>query len=60
MTGPQRVRPRHMDFEETDEEKAFRAEVREWLSARAKRREPGTDPEHFYSSNDASAEAGSP
>jgi alkylation response protein AidB-like acyl-CoA dehydrogenase len=46
-----------MDFEETDEERAFRAEVRAWLEARAKRRQPGTDPEHFYSSNDASAEA---
>jgi alkylation response protein AidB-like acyl-CoA dehydrogenase len=46
-----------MDFEETEEEKAFRLEVRAWLEARAKRRQPGTDPEHFYSSNDASAEA---
>ena len=46
-----------MDFEETAEEKAFRAEVRAWLEARAKRRQPGTDPEHFYSSSDTSAEA---
>ena len=53
MAGPQRVRPRSMDFEETEEEKAFRAEVRGWLDAHAKRRQPGTDPEHFYCSNDA-------
>ena len=46
-----------MDFEETPEEQAFRAEVRAWLEARAKRRQPGTDPEHFYSSNDTSKEA---
>src|SRR6478735_2390873 len=46
-----------MDFEESPEETAFRAEVREWLAARAKRRQPGTDPEHFYSSSDSSAEA---
>ena len=46
-----------MDFEETPEEQAFRAEVREWLDARAKRRLPGTDPEHFYSSSDSSADA---
>ena len=41
-----------MDFEETPEEQAFRAEARAWLEARAKRRQPGTDPEHFYSSSD--------
>ena len=46
-----------MDFEETPEEQEFRAEVRAWLDARAKRRQPGTDPEHFYSSNDSSKEA---
>ena len=46
-----------MDFEETPEEQAFRAEVRAWLEARAKRRQPGTDPEHFYSSSDTSKEA---
>ena len=46
-----------MDFEETAEEQAFRAEVRAWLEARAKRRQPGTDPEHFYSSSDSSKEA---
>src|SRR3954469_3539793 len=46
-----------MDFEETEDEKAFRAEARAWLEARAKRRQPGTDPEHFYSSSDTSTEA---
>ena len=46
-----------MDFEETEEEQAFRAEVRAWLEARAKRRQPGTDPEHFYSSSDTSEAA---
>ena len=38
-----------MDFDESPEEVAFRAEARAWLEARAKRRQPGTDPEHFYS-----------
>ena len=46
-----------MDFEESPEELAFREEARAWLEARAKRREPGSDPEHFYSSNDTSAQA---
>src|SRR5258708_15160596 len=46
-----------MDFEETPEEQAFRAEARAWLEARAERRKPGTDPEHFYSSSDSSEEA---
>jgi alkylation response protein AidB-like acyl-CoA dehydrogenase len=46
-----------LDFEETPEEQTFRAEARAWLAEHAKRRQPGTDPEHFYSSNDASAEA---
>jgi alkylation response protein AidB-like acyl-CoA dehydrogenase len=46
-----------MDFEETPEEKEFRAEARAWLEARATRRRPGTDPEHFYSSSDTSKEA---
>ena len=46
-----------MDFEESEEERAFRAEVRGWLEARAERRKPGTDPEHFYSSSDTSKEA---
>ena len=43
-----------MDFEETEEEKRFRAEARAWLETRAQRREPGSNPEHFYSSNDSS------
>ena len=46
-----------INFDETPEEKAFRAEVRGWLEARAERRQPGTDPEHFYSSSDTSKEA---
>src|SRR5207253_214427 len=46
-----------MDFEETPEEQAFRAEARSWLEARATRRQPGTDPEHFYSASDTSEEA---
>src|SRR5258706_9508917 len=46
-----------MDFEETPEEHAFRDEARAWLEARAERRKPGTDPEHFYSSSDTSKEA---
>ena len=46
-----------MDFEETEEEQTFRAEAREWLETRAKRRQPGSNPEHFYSSNDSSKEA---
>ncbi len=46
-----------MDFEETAEERDFRAEARAWLEVHAKRREAGTDPEHFYSSSDTSPEA---
>jgi alkylation response protein AidB-like acyl-CoA dehydrogenase len=46
-----------MDFEETEEERSFRAEARAWLDTRAKRRQPGSNPEHFYSSNDSSKEA---
>jgi alkylation response protein AidB-like acyl-CoA dehydrogenase len=46
-----------MDFEETPEERAFRAEVHAWFDAHARRREPGDDPEHFYLSTDASPEA---
>ncbi|GIU87023.1 MAG: acyl-CoA dehydrogenase [Acidimicrobiia bacterium] len=37
-----------MDFEESAEERAFRAEVRAWLDAHARRREPGEDPEEFF------------
>ena len=35
----------------------FAPRSRAWLEARAKRRQPGTDPEHFYSSSDTSKEA---
>jgi alkylation response protein AidB-like acyl-CoA dehydrogenase len=37
-----------MDFEETAEERTFRAEVRAWLDANAERRDAGTDSEHVY------------
>src|SRR4029453_12410968 len=46
-----------MDFEESDDEKAFRAEVRGWLDAHAKRRQAGADPEHFHLSGDPTPEA---
>jgi alkylation response protein AidB-like acyl-CoA dehydrogenase len=46
-----------MDFEETDDEQAFRGEVRAWLGANAASRDAGVDPEHFYLSGDASPEA---
>lgn len=46
-----------MDFEETPAEQSFRAEVRQWLTEHAKRRQAGTDPEHFYSSNDSTQQA---
>jgi alkylation response protein AidB-like acyl-CoA dehydrogenase len=46
-----------MDFEETDEEKAFRAEARAWLETHATRRQPGSNPDHFYSATDSSKEA---
>jgi alkylation response protein AidB-like acyl-CoA dehydrogenase len=46
-----------MDFEETAEESAFRAEARAWLEQHAQRRAPGSDPEHFYLSSDPSPEA---
>jgi alkylation response protein AidB-like acyl-CoA dehydrogenase len=46
-----------MDFEETAEEQAFRAEARAWLEAHARRRDAGDDPDHFYLSGDASAAA---
>jgi alkylation response protein AidB-like acyl-CoA dehydrogenase len=36
-----------MDFEETAEERTFRAEVRAWLAAHCTPRRPGSDPEHF-------------
>ena len=46
-----------MDFEETEEEQAFRAEARAWLETHARRRVAGDDPDHFYLSGDTSAEA---
>ncbi|HEX5614846.1 MAG TPA: acyl-CoA dehydrogenase family protein [Acidimicrobiia bacterium] len=46
-----------MDFDESDEERAFRAEARGWLEANARRREIGDDPDHFYLSGDESPEA---
>jgi len=46
-----------MDFDETPEERAFRAEARAWLAAHAPRRRPDADPGRFYSSADASPEA---
>jgi alkylation response protein AidB-like acyl-CoA dehydrogenase len=46
-----------MDFEETPEESAFRAEVHAWLSEHAPPKDAGVDPEHFYLSGDASKEA---
>jgi alkylation response protein AidB-like acyl-CoA dehydrogenase len=46
-----------MDFEETAEEAAFRAEVRGWLERHARLRAAGDDPDHFYLSGDASPEA---
>ena len=39
--SPSKTSVTSMDFEETQEEQAFRAEVRAWLEARAKRRQPG-------------------
>jgi alkylation response protein AidB-like acyl-CoA dehydrogenase len=46
-----------MDFEETAEEQAFRAEARAWLEQHAKPRQAGADPEHFHLAGDPSAEA---
>jgi alkylation response protein AidB-like acyl-CoA dehydrogenase len=46
-----------MDFEETDEERAFRTEVREWLDAHAKRRVAGGPSDHSYVPGERSAEA---
>src|SRR5438132_3516045 len=39
---------RHMDFEESEEERAFRAEARAWLSEHAKPRVPGGPSDHSY------------
>jgi alkylation response protein AidB-like acyl-CoA dehydrogenase len=41
-----------MDFEETEEERAFRVEVRSWLDAHAQRREPGEQSDHSYMPGD--------
>jgi alkylation response protein AidB-like acyl-CoA dehydrogenase len=46
-----------MDFEETEEEKAFRAEVRAWLAQHAKRRVAGGPSDHSYVPGERSAEA---
>ena len=46
-----------MDFEETDEERAFRAEVRAWLDAHAKRRVAGGPSDHSYVPGERSPEA---
>jgi alkylation response protein AidB-like acyl-CoA dehydrogenase len=46
-----------VDFEESPEEQAFRAEAYAWLDANAKRRAAGSDPEHFFFSGDGSKEA---
>jgi len=45
-----------MDFEERDEERAFRAEVRAWLDAHAPRRLPGEDPEQVFFTADLDPE----
>jgi len=46
-----------MDFEENCEDRRFARRLRAWLAARAKRRQPGTDPRALLSSSDTSAEA---
>ncbi len=46
-----------MDFEETDEERVFRAEVHEWLAAHAKPRVPGGPSDHSYVPGERSPEA---
>jgi alkylation response protein AidB-like acyl-CoA dehydrogenase len=45
-----------MDFEETEEEQAFRVEVRAWLEQRAKRRVAGGPSDHSYVPGEKSAE----
>ena len=46
-----------MDFEETEEEQAFRVEARAWLDAHAKRREPGQRSDTSYMPGDGDPEA---
>ena len=46
-----------MNFEETEEEQAFRAEVREWLGAHANRRVAGGPSDHSYVPGEKSPEA---
>jgi alkylation response protein AidB-like acyl-CoA dehydrogenase len=46
-----------MDFDESPEEQAFRAEARAWLEAHAKPRAIGADPEHFHLAGDPTPEA---
>ncbi len=46
-----------MDFEETEEERAFRVEVRAWLDAHATRRVAGERSDHSYMPGDGSPEA---
>jgi alkylation response protein AidB-like acyl-CoA dehydrogenase len=45
-----------MDFEETEEERAFRAEVRAWLETKANRRVVGGPSDHSYVPGEKSAE----
>jgi alkylation response protein AidB-like acyl-CoA dehydrogenase len=46
-----------VNFEETEEEQAFRAEVREWLDAHANRRVAGGPSDHSYVPGEKSPEA---
>src|SRR4051794_12130556 len=46
-----------MNFDETPEEQAFRAEVREWLGAHANRRVAGGPSDHSYVPGEKNAEA---
>src|SRR5260221_7092568 len=46
-----------MDFEETEEEKAFRVEARAWLDAHASRRKAGEQSDHSYMPGDGDPDA---
>src|SRR3974377_1159299 len=46
-----------MDFEETEQEQAFRAEVRAWLDAHAARRRAGERSDHSYMPGDGRPQA---